>query len=77
MSEILVGHFKSSIGLLFDLTTASTADLREHALLALNSILKGNFENQEVVRGLDPVGNWDSEGVPRDRLGSTRRYPLS
>lgn len=39
------------------------ADLREHAILTLRNILKGNPENQAVVESIKPVATWDEEGV--------------
>jgi hypothetical protein len=35
-------------------------DLREHALFALRNLLYDNSDNQEIVRGLEPMGTWDT-----------------
>lgn len=36
--------------------------LREHAILALHSVLKNNPDNQALVHSIQPVEKWDEEG---------------
>ncbi|KAF9453597.1 hypothetical protein P691DRAFT_658323 [Macrolepiota fuliginosa MF-IS2] len=47
--------------------------LREHAIFTLHNLLNNNPENQHVVDSIQPSGEWDGEGVLRDRPGATRK----
>lgn len=47
--------------------------LREHAIFALHSLLKGNPENQAIVQEIQPTGQWDENGVLKDTVGAIRK----
>jgi hypothetical protein len=41
-------------------------DLREHSIFALRNCLQDNLENQQVVREVKPLRDFDKDGVLRD-----------
>lgn len=41
------------------------ADLREHAIFTLHSLLENNVENQQLVRDLKPIRDSDDNGKLR------------
>ena len=51
----------------------SVKDLREHAIFTLHNLLKDNAENQKVVSDIQPMGQWDGDGVLQDKSGSIRK----
>jgi ataxin-10 len=51
----------------------SISVIREHAIFTLRNLLKDNPDNQLVVAEIQPMGEWDSQGVLQDWAGVTRR----
>jgi ataxin-10 len=43
-----------------------TIDMREHAIFALRNLLEDNADNQEAVRGIRPLRDFDSNGILKD-----------
>lgn len=43
--------------------TVCLADLREHAIFALRNLLHGNNENQLLVNDIQPMAEWDDNGI--------------
>jgi ataxin-10 len=40
--------------------------MREHAIFTLRNLLEDNEQNQEVVRGIRPLRDFDSDGILKD-----------
>jgi ataxin-10 len=59
-----------SISLTLSSVEQST-DMREHAIFTLRNLLEDNEQNQEVVRGIRPLRDFDSDGILKD-LGPRR-----
>ena len=51
-------------------TKSLVADLREHAIFTLHSLLKDNIENQRFVDSVKPSQEWAADGTLRSRVGA-------
>ena len=57
----------------YTLLTVPLVDLREHAILALRNILHGNKDNQALVEEIQPMTEWDADGILQGRTSATQR----
>lgn len=53
--------------------TSYLADLREHAIFTLRNLLHGNSDNQALVNEIQPVNEWDADGMLQSRPGAAQR----
>jgi ataxin-10 len=53
--------------------TVCLTDLREHAVFTLRNLLHGNTENQALVNEIQPMTEWDEEGMLQNRPSALQK----